>query len=159
MHGKVPLKRNRFVSLTGGHKRLNTDLEAKARAPAGWKAYVTNRLDVGPEFVIEVYHRIERIEQSFRMSKSDLRARPIYDRKRNSIEARLTAVFAALAITRYIENATGWTIKKFVQTARRYQTVISASRRAPRPGRPRSARGPAHRARPHHLTDRSGRAH
>jgi hypothetical protein len=33
------------------------------------------------------------------MSKHDLRARPIYHRKRDSIEAHLTIVFAALAVT------------------------------------------------------------
>jgi transposase len=57
------------------------------------------------------------------MSKHDLQARPIYHHKRESIEAHLTIVFAALAITRFIEERTGWSIKKFVRTARRYRTV------------------------------------
>jgi hypothetical protein len=39
-------------------------------------------------------------------------------------------VFAALAITRLIEDKTGWSIKKFVRTARRYRTVdIRAGRK------------------------------
>jgi hypothetical protein len=57
------------------------------------------------------------------MSKSDLQARPIYHRKRDSIEAHLTIVFAALAVTRFIEDRTGWSIKKFVRAARRYRTI------------------------------------
>ena len=57
------------------------------------------------------------------MSKHDLRARPIYHYKRDSIEAHLTVVFAALAITRLIEDRTGWSIKKFIRTARRYRTI------------------------------------
>ena len=57
------------------------------------------------------------------MSKSDLRARPVYHRKRDSIEAHLTIVFAALAVTRFIEYRTSWSIRKFVRTARRYRTV------------------------------------
>jgi hypothetical protein len=64
-----------------------------------------------------------RQEKSFRMSKSDLRARPVYQRKRDSIEAHLTIVFAALAVTRFIEDRTGWSIRKFVRTARRYRTI------------------------------------
>jgi hypothetical protein len=32
-------------------------------------------------------------------------------------------VFAALAITRWIEQRTGWSIRKFVRTARRYRTI------------------------------------
>ena len=57
------------------------------------------------------------------MSKHDLQARPIYHHKRESIEAHLTIVFAALAVSHWIEDQTGWSIKKFVQTARRYRTV------------------------------------
>jgi transposase len=60
--------------------------------------------------VIGSYHEVWNIEKSFRMSKHDLRARPIYHRKRDSIEAHLTVVFAALAVTRFIEDRTGWSI-------------------------------------------------
>jgi hypothetical protein len=63
------------------------------------------------------------------MSKHDLQARPIYHRTRDSIEAHLTIVFAALAVSHWIEHQTGWSIKKFVRTARRYRTVtIQAGR-------------------------------
>ena len=57
------------------------------------------------------------------MSKHDLAARPIYHHKRESIEAHLTVVFAALAVGRYVEERTGWSIRRFVRTARRYRTV------------------------------------
>src|SRR5947199_6923479 len=63
------------------------------------------------------------LEKSFRMSKHDLQARPIYHRTRDSIEAHLTIVLAALAVSRWIEHATGWSIRKFVKTARRYRTI------------------------------------
>jgi hypothetical protein len=43
--------------------------------------------------------------------------------KRDSIEAHLTIVFAALAVSRWIEGRTGWSIKKFVRAARRYRTI------------------------------------
>jgi hypothetical protein len=64
-----------------------------------------------------------QIEKAFRMSKHELQARRVYHRKRDSIEAHLTIVFAALAISRWIEHRTGWSIRKFVKTARRYRTV------------------------------------
>lgn len=121
--GKSAVKRNRFVKLTGGTKSVNRDLEAKSRALAGFKAYITNIVDPDPETVIGAYHQLWRIEASFRMSKHDLQARPIYHRKRESIEAHLNVVFAALAITRLIEERTGWSIKKFLTTTRRYRTV------------------------------------
>jgi hypothetical protein len=57
------------------------------------------------------------------MSKHDLQARPVYHHKRESIDAHLSIVFAALAVSHWIEHQTGWSIKKFVRTARRYRTV------------------------------------
>jgi hypothetical protein len=50
-------------------------------------------------------------------------ARPIYHRKRESIEAHLAVVFAALAVGRLVEERTGWSVRRFVRTARRYRTV------------------------------------
>jgi hypothetical protein len=129
VQGKTPVKRNRFVQLSGGTRTVNRELEAKARALAGLKGYVTNLracpdgTRVTAEFVIGAYHQLFQVEKSFRMSKHDLQARPIYHRKRDSIEAHLTIVFAALAVSRWIENQTGWSIRKFVKTARRYRTI------------------------------------
>ena len=41
----------------------------------------------------------------------------------------MTVVFAAMAVSHYIETQTGWCIKKFVQITRRYRTVqIKAGR-------------------------------
>jgi hypothetical protein len=127
--GKTPVKRNRFVRLSGGSRTVNRELEEKARALAGLKGYVTNLracpdgTPVTAEFVTGAYHQLFQIEKSFRMSKSDLQARPVYHRKRDSIEAHLTIVFAALAVSRWIEHATGWSIRRFVKTARRYRTI------------------------------------
>ena len=79
------------------------------------------------------------------MAKSDLLARPVYHHERDSIEAHLTIVFAALAVSRWIENRTGWSIRKFVRTARRCRTIeIQASPHTitaadPLPGDPRQA--------------------
>lgn len=120
--GKVAVKRNRFIKLAGATKSVNRQLEAKARALAGLKGYVTN-LDASAELVIDAYHRLFQIEKAFGMSKHDLQARPIYHHKRASIHAHLTIVFAALAVSRWVEQTTGWSIKKFVRTARRYRTI------------------------------------
>jgi transposase len=127
--GTAAVKRNRFITLTGATKSINRDLEAKTRRLAGWKGYTTNLTTESADFVIGAYHQLWRIEKSFRMSKHDLRARPIYHHTRDSIEAHLSIVFAALAVSHWLEHQTGWSIKKFVRTARRYRTVtIQAGR-------------------------------
>ena len=87
------------------------------------EAATSPTLDADPDWVIGAYHQLWRIEHAFRMSKHDLRARPVYHHKRESIDAHLAIVFAALAISHRIETRTGWTIKKFVRTLRRYRTI------------------------------------
>src|SRR4029077_20730315 len=96
---------------------------AKTRALAGWKGYTTNLTAQSAEFVIDAYHQLWHIEKSFRMSQHDLQARPVYHHIRESIEAHLSIVVAALAVSHWIEHQTGLSIKKFVRTARRYHTV------------------------------------
>jgi transposase len=121
--GKTTVKRNRFVQLTGATKTINRSLEAKARAQAGLKGYLTNLEAPTAEYVMAAYHQLWQIEKSFRMSKSDLRARPIYHHKRDSIEAHLTIVMAALAVSQWLERQTSWSIKKLVKTLRRYRSI------------------------------------
>ena len=87
------------------------------------KGLITNLDAPTPDYVLGAYHQLWQIEKSFRMSKSDLRARPIYHHKPDSIEAHLTIVMAALAVSRWLERVTGWSIKKLVQTLRRYRSI------------------------------------
>jgi len=112
--GSTAFKRNRFLSVKGAKKEINWELVESAKARAGIKGYVTNT-DVCTQEVIAAYHRLFQIEKSFRMSKSDLKARPIFHRKRDSIEAHLTIVFASLAMSHYIQERTGLSIRKFMQ--------------------------------------------
>jgi transposase len=108
---------------------VNKTLEAKTRSLAGWKGYTTNLVDQPATFVIDAYHQLWHIEKAFRMSKHDLQARPIYHHLRESIAAHLSIIVAAMAVNHYIEHQTGWSIKKFARTARRYRTVkIKAGR-------------------------------
>ncbi len=88
--GKAPVKRNRYIQLTGATKIVNRDLEAKTRALGRVEGLHHQPHQSDPQFVIDAYHQLWRIEKSFRMSKHDLQARPIYHHKRESIEAHLT---------------------------------------------------------------------
>jgi len=119
INGQIPASRLKFVSVSQKSKQLNQKLIDKARALAG----ITN-LDIPDEEVIAYYHQLFQIEATFRMAKSDLRARPIYHRKRDSIEAHLTIVLAALAISRRIEHQTGISIKQFVKLLRPIRSGI-----------------------------------
>jgi len=123
--GKAKVKSNKYLSLTGESREVNRELENRHRMLAGWKAYVTNIPDPKADFVIGSYHNLWRIEKAFRMKKGDLAARPIYHQERDSIEAHLTIVFAAMVVSHWIETVTGMSIKKFVNTARPVRTTYA----------------------------------
>lgn len=123
INGKLAVHKAKFLSLKTKNKQLNQKLIDKAKALVGVKGYVTN-LSVPDEQVIASYHQLWHVEQSFRMSKSDLKARPIFLQKRDSIEAHLTVVLAALAIGKMIENRTGISIKRFVNIVRPIRSGI-----------------------------------
>lgn len=123
VNGQTPVKRNRFLSLKLREKKLNQALIDKAYALAGIKGYVTD-LDLNPEKVIDYYHQLFQVEASFRMAKSDLKARPIFHHKKDAIEAHLTIVLASLAISRRIEQLTGISIKRFVKNLRPIRSGI-----------------------------------
>jgi transposase len=118
--GKAPLTKTRFLKVSGAAKELNQATIDRARQLAGLKGYVTN-LDpavMDGAAVIATYHDLWQVEASFRMTKSDLKARPIFHHEREAIQAHLTVVFAALAVSRDLQQRSGVTIKKLVQTLR-----------------------------------------
>ena len=125
--GKRPLKKDRFVKITkeSADPVVDWDLVERARYAAGLKGYVTNisadTLD--GLHVVAAYHDLYQVERSFRMAKSDLAARPIFHRLRDSIEAHLTIVFAALAVSREAQARTGVSINKIVKTLRPLRTA------------------------------------
>lgn len=112
VEGKTEFKHSRFLKLEGATRTINHELVAESRLRAGIKGYVTD-LDIPAQAVINAYHQLFEAERSFRMAKSDLLARPIFHHKRGSIEARLTIVFTALAISRRIQAKTGMAIRRF----------------------------------------------
>lgn len=123
LSGQIQSNRTKFLSVTAKSKQLNQKLIDKAKALAGIKGYVTN-LDIPDEEVIANYHQLFQVEASFRMAKSDLRARPVYHRKQDAIEAHLTIVLTAMAISRNIEQQTGISIKQFVKLLRPIRSGI-----------------------------------
>jgi hypothetical protein len=123
--GTRPLKKDRFVKLDGATRAVDWALVERARQLAGLKGYVTNidPATMDGAAVIAAYHDLWQVERSFRMAKTDLRARPIFHHQRDSIEAHLTIVFAALAISRHLQHQTGVSIKRLVRTLRPLRSV------------------------------------
>ncbi|MDO5092534.1 MAG: IS1634 family transposase [Propionibacteriaceae bacterium] len=118
--GRKPAKKARFVTTSGQHATLDHTSLQRARELVGLKGYVSN-IPAGVMSAAEVissYHDLWHVEQSFRMSKNDLAARPIFHRTRDAIEAHLTIVFAALAIAHNLQERSGASLKKIIHTLR-----------------------------------------
>ncbi|MFJ5859349.1 IS1634 family transposase [Pseudarthrobacter oxydans] len=120
IEGQKAARAPRFVRTSGGARSLDEASIARARQLAGLKGYVTNipaNIMTAGE-VIGSYHDLWHVEQSFRMSKTDLRARPMFHRTRDAIEAHLTIVFAALAVSRAVQNRTGLAVRNVIRQLR-----------------------------------------
>jgi transposase len=76
----------------------------------GLKGYVTN-CELTPKEITDNYKNLWHIEKAFRMSKTDLRIRPIYHRLRHRIEAHICLSFVAYSIYKELERVL--TIEKF----------------------------------------------
>ena len=107
--------RYKYISKTTQEKfSLNTDLIQKREVLLGLKGYYTNT-KYSAEKVISEYSKLWRIEQNFRVLKSDLACRPIYHWKPANIQGHLLISFLALSISKYIEIDTGESIRSFVK--------------------------------------------
>lgn len=95
---------NKYLKLTG-EVAIEIDYEKynKDSVWDGLKGYITNT-KLSDKKVIENYKNLWHIEKAFRMSKTDLRIRPIYHRLRNRIEAHICISFTAYCIYKELER-------------------------------------------------------
>ena len=95
---------NKYLKLTG-EAGIAIDYE-KYSADKIWdglKGYVTNTKLTRVK-VIENYRQLWNIEKAFRISKTDLRIRPVYHRLRNRVEAHICVCFAAYSVYKELER-------------------------------------------------------
>ena len=95
---------NKYLKLSG-EVNITIDYE-KYKADGVWdglKGYVTNT-SLTKNKVIENYSQLWQVEKAFRISKTDLRIRPIYHRLRNRIEAHICICFSAYTIYKELER-------------------------------------------------------
>lgn len=99
----------KFVKRISKEKiELNIDLIEKRKLLLGIKGYCTDLPEkmLSNKQVIDRYHQLWHIEQSFRMSKFDLKARPIYHRNEEAIRSHVLICFVALIAEKYLELTT-----------------------------------------------------
>ena len=86
------------VSIEIDYEKFNTD-----KCWDGLKGYITN-VKLSSKEVIENYKNLWHIERAFRMSKTDLRIRPVYHRLQRRIESHICISFTAYCIYKELER-------------------------------------------------------
>ena len=95
---------NKFLRLVGEVKvEIDEEKVIQAARWDGLKGYITNT-DLSADEVIENYGQLWRIERAFRISKTDLRIRPMYHRLKGRIEAHVLVAFVAYTIYKELED-------------------------------------------------------
>ena len=128
MTGEKTAHAPRFVQTSNGTRSLDEASLARARRQVGLTGYVTN-IDAGllpAGEVISSYHDRWRVEQSFPMSQTDLRARPMVHHVRDAIEAHRTIVFTAPAVSREAQRRTGLAIGNLIRQLRPLRSATLA---------------------------------
>lgn len=95
---------NKYLEMEG-EVTIKIDYE-KYKADEVWdglKGYITNT-KLSNQEILDNYNNLWHIEKAFRMSKTDLRIRPIYHRLRRRIEAHICISFTAYAIYKELER-------------------------------------------------------
>lgn len=101
-----------FVRETGERAEHGWVLDtAKIEADAqmdGYYCLITSEQEWDEAEIIEAYRGLWRIEESFRVLKSDLGARPVYVSREDHIKAHFLVCYIALLIMRLMQSDTGW---------------------------------------------------
>ena len=103
------------------HYNLNQEIIDDESKYDGYYAVCTNLEDTAEE-IIKVNKNRWEIEESFRIMKSEFKARPVYLSRNDRIKAHFTTCFLALTIFRYLEKKidSKYTVTEIIETLRNY---------------------------------------
>jgi hypothetical protein len=97
---------------------LDTEAAERESWLDGYQIIATNQTSMPDVEVINRYRQLWRIEETFRISKTNLKTRPVYLRTTAHIEAHFTICFLALLATRILEKATGLPVAQMLDAIR-----------------------------------------
>lgn len=114
-------RKQKFIKINKEQIQLNEELIEKTKKLLGIKGYYTNLEEQAADnkTIIERYHELYKIEQAFRISKSDLQTRPIFHFKEQPIKLHILICFIALVVSKHIEIKADVSIRRFIDEAKK----------------------------------------
>ena len=82
---------------------MNEELIKKSLELAGYNMLVTSEISMSDKDIYDAYHNLWRIEESFRIMKSQLDARPVYLQKEDTIIGHFLVCYLAVLLTRLLQ--------------------------------------------------------
>lgn len=99
----LQLDKNGDIIGTNTKLTLNEEKIREEEQLDGYYAIVTSETHLSDSEIIEIYHGLWKIEETFKISKSDFKTRPVYVSLEAHIEAHFLSCFVALLLTRILE--------------------------------------------------------
>ena len=125
---KTPSRNSKikFLKTEGAKLTLHDELISKTEKLLGIKGYYTDlpKSVADNNMIMDRYHDLYKVEQAFRISKTDLQTRPIFHFKEEPIKLHLLICFMALAISKQIEITTEVSIRAFITECKKVTDAI-----------------------------------
>ena len=83
--------------------KINEDKISKEKQLAGYNLIVTSEINVSDKKLYETYHNLWRIEESFKVMKSDLDARPVFVQKEDTIKGHFLICYLTVMLERILQ--------------------------------------------------------
>ena len=93
----------------------------------GYYAIVTSEIDMGDNEILDIYHGLWEIEETFKITKSTLETRPVYVSLKDHIEAHFLTCFIALVLVRLLEFKLDgkFTTEEIINSLKKYNCSLT----------------------------------
>jgi hypothetical protein len=109
--------------LTGRVLSFNREKLAEEEMYDGYYSIVTSELDKSADEIIEIYRGLWKIEESFKITKTNLETRPVYVSREDHIEGHFLTCFISLLFIRLLENqiSGSHSVSSILESLRKYE--------------------------------------
>ena len=107
----------------GRELSLDMDKIAEEEKYDGYYSIVTSELDMSDQEIREIYRGLSRIEETFKISKTDFEARPVFVWTNEHIEGHFATCFTALVLIRLLQAKLGkkYPVGRMIESLRKYR--------------------------------------